>query len=141
MISPDNTTYIIYSNESGIDFCKKLNLDFRLLRLYKNKGIINIRNIEQCKKIESKNCQGWEFIDHINENKEDFTSKRKVTWKVISPANEITLIPNLKEFCEKNELSERTLRTFKNRGPVNLQMRKNYNKKIERTIGWSCYSL
>jgi hypothetical protein len=141
LISSDNITYTIYSNESGIDFCKKLNLDFRLLRLYKNKGIINIRNIDQCKKIESKNCQGWEFIDHVNENKEDFSSKRKLIWKVISPKNETTLISNLKEFCEKNELSERTLRTFKNRGPVNLQMRKNYNKKIEKTIGWSCYSL
>jgi hypothetical protein len=41
------------------------------------------------------------------------------------------------DFCEKNELSDRTLRTFKNRGPVNLQMRKNYNKRIEKTIGWS----
>lgn len=141
LISPDNVKYTIYSNESGIDFCKKLDLDFRLLRLYKNKGIIKIRNIDQCKKIESKNCQGWEFIDHVNKNKEDFSSKRKLIWKVISPENETTLISNLKEFCVKNELSERTLRTFKNRGPVNLQMRKNYNKKIEKTIGWSCYSL
>ena len=139
--SPSGETYIIYSNESGFDFCKNLDLDFRLLRLYKNKGKINIRNIDQCKKIESKNCQGWEFIDHLNKNETDFDTKRKVYWKIISPENDIILISNLKEFCNKNELSERTLRTFKNRGPVNLQIRKNYNKSIERTIGWSCYSL
>jgi hypothetical protein len=139
--SPDNITHIIYSNESGFDFCKKLDLDFRLLRLYKNKGIINIRNLDQCKKKQSKNCQGWEFIDHVNENKEDFNSKRKLSWKITSPENEIIFISNLKEFCILNELSERTLRTFKNRGQVNLQIRKNYNKKVEKTIGWSCYSL
>lgn len=141
LISPNSSTYTIYSNESGADFCKKLNLDFRLLRLYKNKGPIDIRNKNQCKKTQSINCQGWELIDHTNENKVDFSSKRKINWKIISPENEIILICNLKEFCNINGLSERTLRTFKNRGPVNLQIRKNYNSNVRKTICWACYSL
>lgn len=91
--------------------------------------------------MESKNCQGWEFIYHINKNEEDFSSKRKLNWKVVSPKNETTLISNLKEFCKENKLSERTLRTFKNRGPVDMVIRKSYGKKIIKTIGWSCYSL
>lgn len=60
LISPDNTEYIIYKGDVIRDKCIELDLDQRTLRYYKNKGVINIKNINQSKR--AINCNGWQFI-------------------------------------------------------------------------------
>ena len=61
LISPDGLEHFIYSNTFISDKCSELNLDQRTLRYYKNKGIINIKNITLCNE-KTINCIGWQFI-------------------------------------------------------------------------------
>jgi hypothetical protein len=63
LTSPDNEEIFIFSGDIIKNVCDKFNLDVRTLRYYKNKGIIEIKNKEQCSE-KSINCQGWQFIDH-----------------------------------------------------------------------------
>jgi hypothetical protein len=61
LISPDGLEHFIYSDTFISDKCSELNLDQRTLRYYKNKGIINIKNITLCNE-KTINCIGWQFI-------------------------------------------------------------------------------
>jgi hypothetical protein len=88
----------------------------------------------------SLNCQGWELID--NKHKEhDFSSKRKVSWKLTSPNGENFYESNLLEFCKINKLSYRTFNTFKNKGEIRMKLRKNYKQEILNSIGWMCQEI
>lgn len=140
LISPDSNEYKVYNNQCITNLTKELNLDLRLLRLYRNKGKIEIRNINQCKSQKSINCQGWQFIDF---NKEEIIvkSEGKIKWLLVDKDNKTHEVSNLKKFCQENKLSERTFRTFKNKGIVNLQIRSNYKENILNTIGWECKSI
>ena len=62
-------------------------------------------------------------------------------WRITSPENNIYLISNLKQFCGDRDLSERTFRTFKNRGVINMRLQKNYNDKVLKSFGWKCESI
>jgi hypothetical protein len=61
LISPDGLEHFIYSDTFISDKCSELNLDQRTLRYYKNKGVINIKNITLCNE-KTINCIGWQFI-------------------------------------------------------------------------------
>jgi hypothetical protein len=142
LISPLGEEFKIFNGSSLKHFAETLGLDMRILNIYRNKGVIKIRNINQCKKYESVNCEGWQFIDpNRATNDKYFESTRKNKWKVISPNGEITLIPNLKEFCDKNNLSERTFRSFINRGEININLKKFNKQKFKNSIGWQCFYL
>jgi hypothetical protein len=144
IISPDNECYIIYNNQVAENIISKLGLDFRTLSIYRNKGKINIRNINQCKKQESKNCQGWEFLDFKrDERKKEFESIREVSYVVRSPIGEEYLVKNLSSFCTDNNLSIRTFRTFMKKEVEKVEMcvRKNYSIETLNTIGWSILPL
>jgi hypothetical protein len=62
LIDPIGNETLIYSGDMIKNVCEKFNLDQRTLRYYKNKGIIKIKNKNQCSN-RSINCQGWQFID------------------------------------------------------------------------------
>lgn len=64
-IDPTGQIFILYKGEMIKDFCKSFNLDIRTIRYYKNKGKINIKNKSQSK-VESINCENWEFIDYLS---------------------------------------------------------------------------
>jgi hypothetical protein len=140
LISPIGEEIKIFTYESVKDICLKLNLNYRILKLYRNKGKIKFRNKEQCKNQDSLNCEGWEFIDN-NHSEHDFDSKRKVSWKITSPTGDIYYESNLQNFCKKNQLSYRTFGTFKNRGPISMEIRKNYKIEIINSVGWQCQEI
>jgi len=140
LISPSGEEIRIFTYESAKKICLKLNLNLRILKLYRNKGKIKFRNKEQCKNRNSLNCQGWEFIDN-NHAEHDFISKRKVSWKITSPNNEIYYESNLLKFCKDYHLSYRTFNTFKNKGIIDMTIRKNYKQEILNSIGWQCQEL
>lgn len=140
LISPNNIEYRIYSNQSISKFVNDLELDLKLLRVYRNKGRIEVKSINQCKKQYSINCQGWEFID-LNREECKFKSESKIKWLLVDRENNQHEITNLKDFCSKNNLSERTFRTFKNKGKIELQIRCNYGESILNTINWECRSI
>lgn len=70
LIDPNGREFFIKSGDTIKDKCIEMSLDPRTLRYYKNKGMISIKNILQCRK-ESINCIGWQFIDlsdhHLNQ--------------------------------------------------------------------------
>jgi len=66
-IDSNNREFLLYKGDMIKDFCKKFNLDVRTIRYYKNKGKIKIKNKSQSK-IESINCEDWEFIDYSSPN-------------------------------------------------------------------------
>jgi len=61
LMSPNGFEHFIYSDTFIKDKCLELNLDQRTLRYYKNKGVINIKNINLCNE-RTINCIGWQFI-------------------------------------------------------------------------------
>lgn len=140
LLSPDGIEYIIYTDEDAIIKTTELNLDFRTLKRYRNSGKINLRGISKCKKIQSLNCQGWEFIDPIREIIK-VESIRKLFWKITSPNGEVFFPKSLIDFCNENNLSLRTFRTFKNRGIIRMLIRKNYSDEIINSFGWMCETL
>jgi hypothetical protein len=139
LIDPEGKEFPIYTHESATEKAKNLNLNFRILKLYRNRGKIQIRNIKKCINETSMNCQNWQFIDVVNnENKYYVSDRRKIAWKIISPKGEVFFEKNLLKFCKENSLSYRTFNTFKNLGIINLSIRKNYGREIINTIGWQC---
>ena len=107
---------------------------------YRNKGKIEIKSINQCKEQKSLNCQGWQFND-LNKKEIIIKSEGKVKWLLIDRYDTTYEIINLKKFCQDNNLSERTFRTFKNKGIIDIKIRKNYKENILNTIGWECRSI
>lgn len=140
LISPDNQEYKVYNDQSIKNVANELNLNLRLLRLYRNKGKIEIKSINQCKEQKSLNCQGWQFND-LNKKEIIIKSEGKVKWLLIDRYDTTYEIINLKKFCQDNNLSERTFRTFKNKGIIDIKIRKNYKENILNTIGWECRSI
>lgn len=137
LITPDGSKIEIFTYDYAKDICSELKLNYRILKLYRNKGKIKFRNKKKVKNQESLNCENWEFIDN-NHPEHDFGSKRKLKWKLISPNGEIYYETNLIKFCKNNKLSYRTLTTFKNRGRISMNIRKNYKGEILNTLGWEC---
>jgi hypothetical protein len=140
LINPSGEKFIIHTNQNASKIISGLGLDFRILNLYRNKGIISIRNINQCKKKESKNCQGWEFIDP-KRSEHNFESIRTESWMMTSPSGDTFKVRNLLLFCIQNGLSYRTFQTYKNKGAIKIAPNKKCNEKILNTIGWSCRKL
>lgn len=137
LINPDGKVINIYTNQDAYKIVNDLELDFRTLNLYRNKGVIQIRNINQCKKQGSKNCQGWQFLDPKRDEHKHEPNK-KLNWIITSPDNEVYQVANLLEFCQEYNLSYRTLQTFKNKGVICMTPKNNYTQIIYNTIGWEC---
>jgi hypothetical protein len=139
LVDPFGKEHLIYTDENAEQILYNMKLDARLLRLYRNMGKIKIKNVDQCKREFSTNIEGWEFIDilHIEKSKQ-YESVRKDSWIIISPCNEKYVINNLRKFCLDNKLSYRTFITFKNKGVIDMSIRKNYSNIIRNTIGWKC---
>jgi len=141
LVSPDGREYKISSRDTLEDISKSLFLNLRILRLYRNRGRIDLRNINQCKLESSRNCQGWEFIDYKRDkNYKEFESSRIESWEATSPVGEVFYTSNLALFCRNHSLSYRTFQTFKNK-TIKMPIRSNFSDKIINSIGWSIKKL
>jgi hypothetical protein len=141
LISPCGKEYKIHTDENGEELILKMGLSLRTLRIYRNRGVINIRNINQCESDFSRNCQGWQFLD-MNHGLDikSFESKSIPKWKLKSPNGDLYIVGNLRNFCQENNLSYRTLQSFLG-SVVDMRIRKNYSNEVINTIGWYIESI
>lgn len=135
LLSPNNKTY--YKEEIS-NFCEYKKMSVRTLIRNMNKGKIKILHKNTANQ-ETLNCEGWSIYNTINRNVKCL-SNSKEKYILIDPNGEIEYCKNLTKYCEENNLSLRTLRTFMNNGTVN-KIHKSPNKKFLNTFGWACYQL
>ena len=135
LIDPSGKEHLIYTDEDAMKSLKSLELDWRLLILYRNMGKIKIRNKKSCKKQNSLNIEGWELIDILHKKSKQYESVKKDRWELIDPNSNMFVINNLLKFCKENKLSYRTMQTNIGKGKID-NVQSSYT-----CIGWSIEKL